>query len=70
MAVADREKKIIDSVAEEDEYCLYIGIPFCPTRCLYCSFTSYPIVVYKNKVDAYLDAVEKEMSYVAEAYSG
>lgn len=70
VAVADREKKIIDSVAEEDEYCLYIGIPFCPTRCLYCSFTSYPIAVYKNKVDAYLDAVEKEMAYVAEAYSG
>lgn len=70
VAVADREKKIIDSVAEEDEYCLYIGIPFCLTRCLYCSFTSYPIAVYKNKVDAYLDAVEKEMAYVAEAYSG
>ena len=67
--VAGREKMIIDSVAEEDEYCLYIGIPFCPTRCLYCSFTSYPIAVYKDKVEAYLDALEKEMEYVAEAYS-
>ena len=67
--VAGREKMIIDSVAEEDEYCLYIGIPFCPTRCLYCSFTSYPIAVYKDKVEAYLDALKKEMEYVAEAYS-
>lgn len=68
-AVACKEKKIIDSVAEEDEYCLYIGIPFCPTRCLYCSFTSYPIARYESKVGAYIDALEKEMSYVAEAYS-
>ena len=68
--VAGREKKIIDSVAEEDEYCLYIGIPFCPTRCLYCSFTSYPIAAYKDKVEDYLDALEKEITYVAKAYRG
>jgi len=41
---------------------IYIGIPFCPTRCLYCSFTSNP---YKNdKAEAYLDALFKEISYV------
>jgi len=41
---------------------VYIGIPFCPTRCLYCSFTSNP---YKNdKAEAYLDALHKEISYV------
>lgn len=68
VAVAGREKKIIESVAEEDEYCLYIGIPFCPTRCLYCSFTSYPIAVYRDKVDTYLDALEREMKFVADAY--
>lgn len=67
--VAHREKKIIDSVDEETEYCLYIGIPFCPSRCLYCSFTSYPIALYRDKVDTYLDALEKEMIYVADAYS-
>lgn len=70
VSVAGREKMIIDSVAEEDEYCLYIGIPFCPTRCLYCSFTSYPIAVYRSRVDEYLDALEKEMRYVSEAYAG
>lgn len=67
--VAGREKRIIDSVSEDDEYCLYIGIPFCPSRCLYCSFTSYPIAVYRDKVKTYLDALEKEMDYVADAYS-
>ncbi len=67
--VAHREKKIIDSVKEEEEYCLYIGIPFCPSRCLYCSFTSYPIALYRDKVDTYLDALEQEMQYAANAYS-
>lgn len=68
--VAVFEKAVIESVAEEDEYCLYIGIPFCPTRCLYCSFTSYPIGVYRDKVDAYLDALETEMTFAAKAYEG
>ncbi|MGN0396331.1 MAG: coproporphyrinogen dehydrogenase HemZ [Coprococcus sp.] len=66
--VAHREKTIIDSVEEEEEYCLYIGIPFCPSRCLYCSFTSYPIGLYRDKTDAYLDALDKEMDYAAYAY--
>ena len=65
LKVAKKEKVIIDSVSEEDEYCLYVGIPFCPTRCLYCSFTSYPYGLYSNKVDSYLDALEKEMEWVA-----
>lgn len=68
--VAGYERSVIESVAEEDEYCLYIGIPFCPTRCLYCSFTSYPIAVYRDKVDDYLDALEKEMTFAAKAYEG
>lgn len=51
---------------KENEISIYIGIPFCPTRCLYCSFTSYPIDVYKNRVDAYLDALNKEISFVSQ----
>ena len=67
--IARREKAIIETIDERNEYCLYIGIPFCPTRCLYCSFTSYSIGVYKDKVDAYLDTMEKEMEYVAASYT-
>jgi len=43
---------------------VYIGIPFCPTRCLYCSFTSYSLEQYKNKVDLYLNALLKELRSV------
>ena len=50
----------------EDGYSLYIGIPFCPTTCSYCSFTSQPIEKWKNRVDEYLDALCKEIRFVAE----
>ncbi len=44
---------------------LYIGIPFCPTRCLYCSFSSSTIGQYKKSVDKYLDALLKEIAHAS-----
>ncbi len=66
--IAKREREILSKIHYEKGYSLYIGIPFCPTTCLYCSFTSYSIASCRNKVDAYLSAVEKEIDYVAEAF--
>ena len=66
--IAKREKSLLDTLHYENGYSLYIGIPFCPTTCLYCSFTSYPICSWKTKMDQYLDAVFKEIDFVAEAY--
>ncbi len=43
---------------------IYIDIPFCPTRCLYCSFTSHPIEKYKKRVGEYLTLLENEMRRV------
>ena len=68
--IAQREKTLLESIHYRDGYSLYIGIPFCPTTCLYCSFTSYPICTYRNRVDEYLDCVIKEMEFVAHAYKG
>lgn len=65
--IAKREKKLLSSLHYKEGYSLYIGIPFCPTTCLYCSFTSYPIGLWKGRVEDYLSALEKEMAYVAEA---
>ena len=65
--VAKREQELFRDFDYEREYCIYIGIPFCPSRCLYCSFTSYPIATYEDKVDAYLQALYREMEYVATA---
>ncbi len=66
--IAKRERDLLSKIHYKDGYSLYIGIPFCPTTCLYCSFTSYPICVWKKRVDEYLDAVEKELVFVANAY--
>lgn len=66
--VADFELKTIQQIDMDRDYCLYIGIPFCPSRCLYCSFTSYPIGIYKNKAGEYIDRLCAELDYIAAAY--
>ena len=66
--IAQREREILKSLHYEDGYSLYIGIPFCPTTCLYCSFTSNPISVWQERVSDYLAALEQEMDAVAQMY--
>ena len=44
---------------------IYIGIPFCPSRCLYCSFAAYPILEYAGKIDSYIDAVRQELQNIS-----
>ena len=63
--VAKKEKELLAQLDYQDGYSLYIGIPFCPTTCSYCSFTSYPIGEWKQRVDEYLDAVCKELTFIA-----
>ncbi len=67
VALAERD---ILKKADKDGISLYIGIPFCPTRCLYCSFTSYPLDRYINKVDGYIDALIKELRFLGERAEG
>lgn len=64
--VAQKEKALLEQLDYENGYSLYIGIPFCPSICSYCSFSSYPIGLWKKRVDDYLDAVCKELSYIGE----
>ena len=68
--IADRERQLLASLHGKEGYSLYIGIPFCPTTCLYCSFTSYPICAYDELVDRYIECLCREMDFVAEAYRG
>ncbi len=68
LKVAKKEKELLEQLDYEDGYSLYIGIPFCPTTCSYCSFTSYSITEWKERVDAYLDAVCKELTFIADVY--
>ncbi len=65
LEVAKKEQSLLQQLDYKNGYSLYIGIPFCPTTCSYCSFTSYSIATWKHRVDEYLDAVCKELSFIA-----
>ena len=68
MQVARQELSLLRQIDYEDGYSLYVGIPFCPSTCLYCSFTSYPLSKWASRMDDYLDALEKEIDFTAERF--
>ncbi|OOM79456.1 coproporphyrinogen III oxidase [Clostridium sp. BL-8] len=57
--VAKAEERIVNK--DKNNIAIYIGMAFCPTKCLYCSFTSNPIGVYKKMVMPYVEALIKEI---------
>ena len=65
LTVARKELDILTDMDYKTGYSLYIGIPFCPTTCLYCSFTSFPVSRFGDRMRAYLDALYKELAFVA-----
>ena len=44
------------------EVSLYVGIPFCPTRCAYCSFVSADVGRALKLIDPFLDALCRELA--------
>ncbi|MDY4671332.1 MAG: coproporphyrinogen dehydrogenase HemZ [Oliverpabstia sp.] len=70
VAIANREKAVLEQLDYEKGYSLYVGIPFCPSICLYCSFGSHPLERWKKRVDEYLDALCRELSFIADAMKG
>ena len=49
------------SLLNEKDVSLYVGIPFCPTRCIYCSFVSRTIGRRSDLLEPYLQALLKEI---------
>ncbi len=68
--IAERERELLSRISYENGYSLYVGIPFCPTTCLYCSFTSYPIGKWGKRMDEYLGALFRELEYTADRMKG
>lgn len=62
--VADCEEKII-STSRPESYSLYISVPFCPSRCSYCSFVSHSVesVTAKRLLPQYAELLNKELEY-------
>lgn len=69
LSIAQHEIELLKNLDVEKGYSLYIGIPFCPSTCLYCSFTSFPVSMWESRMDAYLDALELEIAYTAERFA-
>ncbi len=66
--VAKKEKELISGIDYKNGYSVYIGIPFCRTRCHYCSFAAYPLSQYAGRIDEYLAALIKEIQFAGETY--
>lgn len=45
---------------------VYVGIPFCPTRCAYCSFVSSSIERFSGLLEPYLDALVREIAHTGD----
>ena len=56
-----------DRSLKDNEVSVYVGVPFCPTRCAYCSFVSADVGRTLKLVEPYLDAVFQEIDATAAA---
>lgn len=68
LAVANAEERII-SLSGEKSYSLYVSIPFCPTRCSYCSFVSHSIAQAKKLIPDYIKLLCNELEYISKTAS-
>ncbi len=58
------EKKIID-LSDDNSFSLYVSIPFCPSRCSYCSFVSHSVEAAKKLIPDYLEKLCEEIKATA-----
>ena len=67
LALATQKKEhAILSRNTPDSFSLYISIPFCPSRCLYCSFVSHSIEKTWKLMPDYIDCLCREIAHTAE----
>lgn len=59
--IAKTELEALKDIPYRQGYSLYVGIPFCPSTCAYCSFTSYPLKKWEDQVDAYVELLCREI---------
>lgn len=67
--IAQTEMEVLRDMPYKEGYSLYVGIPFCPSTCAYCSFTSYPLKVWEKEVDAYVGYLCREIDFTTELFA-
>ena len=65
-AIADLQEPILKAGSAPKTYSLYIGIPFCPSRCSYCSFVSCNLDRDRKLVQPYVDCLCREVEAIRE----
>ena len=64
LSIAKRERKFIYPI-DKNKISLYISIPFCPTRCYYCSFPANPLKQFGHLKKEYIDKLIIEIKGLA-----
>ena len=62
---ASRHTMAAEESLDRRDVCLYVGIPFCPTRCAYCSFVSQSVEKSMKLIPPFVDALEQEIRATA-----
>ncbi|MED1664396.1 coproporphyrinogen III oxidase [Brevibacillus laterosporus] len=65
--IVDRQLHIVPDLYQIDrEVSVYIGIPFCPTKCAYCTFPAYAIGVHRQNVNPFLAGLHEEIRSIGD----
>jgi oxygen-independent coproporphyrinogen-3 oxidase len=65
--IVDRQLAVVPDLYKlQNEVSIYIGIPFCPTKCAYCTFPAYAINGRQGSVNSFLGGLHYEMRKIGE----
>ena len=64
----DTSRETLKAIAslDKNDVCLYVGIPFCPTRCTYCSFVSQSVEKSMKLIPPFVEALFEEVKATAQ----
>lgn len=63
LSIAKREISVMKRIPQR-AVSIYIDIPFCPSKCVYCSFTSMPVTEMQDFIEPYLNALYTELDKI------
>lgn len=66
----EKNERSIINMSSDNSYSLYVSIPFCPTRCSYCSFVSQSVEKTQKLIEPYVELLCKELIYTAKIIKG
>lgn len=65
----ERHEKKITDLSQDNSFSLYIAIPFCPSRCSYCSFVQSSVEKSGHLIEPYVELLCRELQYTAQIAS-